>query len=741
MGIADFKGDGKKEIVVAVKDGSKKETRITMFDSDLKLLHEYAISDSRAKIEAINDFNGDGKNEVIICPTAVNKLIILSNDLAEIWSYTLGNPGNAIVSDLIPGGTNEIIVSADKLYVFSGIEGNVPGDVTGDGKVDYKDLVGVIEYWEAIDTKYDVDRSGTVGYSDIAFILDHWTASKHYGSAATTVKGPVTVPLGSCFKVQITTDGTVEAAHISVTFPSELNIESINADPYGNFDFATYQNGTDWIDVMVAEAPELPSGYPEAPLLAEIGFTATEEGSYTIYLSSVLNGEANDVEALTVGVVKTGGGADVISPEIARVVVNAPESVREGESFTATIDVDSVTYFNSGQFDLSFDSNVLKVTDVVDGRIAGETIPAYRWVFIDKNTIRVLVAMPGIKGVTGSGYLAKIIFEAVGKGGEKSVLDISNGMLVNTEAEEIPAVWIDDEVRIGISGSGYKGKRYTGGEDLTTKQSYKLHGNLIYSVGDSYFQPVHPDWTEYTVNWIAGDLSIPDGTKIEKAEVEVYYCWDKTPGGNIGDYLKLKFNGKSKTTEAQYKDSKGSGIYNYPSGMIEYDVTADFNTGGNTAVLKNAYPGGGKVSIDGMLLTVVYQDASELMRHIWVNKEYDIIYAKEDYGVSSEEATAYAPFHDADLNNMVAAKLITVAPEGNKGDDKNRLYFNNHVWKGIWDGFTGGQLSIRETDVKDYLLAGDNIAKFQSHIPDGETKGDFMAASKAILVVEYEGEG
>lgn len=52
---------------------------------------------------------------------------------------------------------------------------------------------------------------------------------------------------------------------------------------------------------MVAEASELPSGYPEAPLLAEIGFTATEEGSYTIYLSPVLNGEANDVEALTVG--------------------------------------------------------------------------------------------------------------------------------------------------------------------------------------------------------------------------------------------------------------------------------------------------------------------------------------------------------------------------------------------------------------------------------------------------------
>jgi parallel beta-helix repeat protein len=123
MGITDFNGDGHKEIIVAVKDGSKKETRITMFNSDLKLLREYAIPNSRAKIEAVNDINGDGKNEVIICPTAINKLIILSNDLGEIWSYTLDNPGSAIVSDLILCGTNEIIVSADKLCVFSGTGG------------------------------------------------------------------------------------------------------------------------------------------------------------------------------------------------------------------------------------------------------------------------------------------------------------------------------------------------------------------------------------------------------------------------------------------------------------------------------------------------------------------------------------------------------------------------------------------------------------------------------------------
>ena len=56
--------------------------------------------------------------------------------------------------------------------------------------------------------------------------------------------------------------------------------------------------------------------------------------------------------------------------------------------------------------------------------------------------------LSGVEGVSGSGNLATISFEVVGKGGGRSVLDISDGMLVNNEAEEIPAVWIDDEVRI-----------------------------------------------------------------------------------------------------------------------------------------------------------------------------------------------------------------------------------------------------------------------------------------------------
>jgi hypothetical protein len=61
----------------------------------------------------------------------------------------------------------------------------------------------------------------------------------------------------------------------------------------------------------------------------------------------------------------------------------------------------------------------------------------------------VILDVSGIAGVNGSGNLATISFEVVGKAGDKSVLDLSDGLLVNTEAEAILAEWIDDEVLVG----------------------------------------------------------------------------------------------------------------------------------------------------------------------------------------------------------------------------------------------------------------------------------------------------
>ena len=131
-----------------------------------------------------------------------------------------------------------------------------------------------------------------------------------------------------------------------------------------------------------------------------------------------------------------------------KVSVPEPEEIGEGETFDVTIDISDVTDLDSGQFDLSFDSSVVNATNVTDGRLDGETIPILMWTSVDANTIRVIVNAPGVEGVSGSGYLAKIGFEVKGKGGDESVLDISDGFLCDNMGEEIPANWVD--VSVGI---------------------------------------------------------------------------------------------------------------------------------------------------------------------------------------------------------------------------------------------------------------------------------------------------
>ena len=143
------------------------------------------------------------------------------------------------------------------------------------------------------------------------------------------------------------------------------------------------------------------------------------------------------------------------------VTVNAPEYVVEGETFDVTIDVDYVEEFNSAQFDLSFDPSVVDVTDVTGGRIDDTGIPIYYEGRIDSGTIKKITSgFPEEVDtkVSGTGYLAKITFEVIGAEGDECVLEISNGELVKIVktatgmdvVEEIPAEWIDAEIRIGV---------------------------------------------------------------------------------------------------------------------------------------------------------------------------------------------------------------------------------------------------------------------------------------------------
>jgi hypothetical protein len=91
---------------------------------------------------------------------------------------------------------------------------------------------------------------------------------------------------------------------------------------------------------------------------------------------------------------------------------------------------------------------VVNVTEVKEGEIEGVAVPIFMWHFFDADTVRVLISMPMDVGANGSGSLAEIEFEVKGNGGEKSTLNISNEMLVDTKAKKIDAKWYDDEVTV-----------------------------------------------------------------------------------------------------------------------------------------------------------------------------------------------------------------------------------------------------------------------------------------------------
>lgn len=119
------------------------------------------------------------------------------------------------------------------------------------------------------------------------------------------------------------------------------------------------------------------------------------------------------------------------------VSIIAPEWV-EGTTAYATVEITDVSNLDAGQFDLSFNSSVLKVVNVEDGDIQGTGIPV-QWNSIDAGTLRVIFNLEGVTGISGSGQLARIGFEVIGDG--DSTLDISNELLGDTQANKINADW------------------------------------------------------------------------------------------------------------------------------------------------------------------------------------------------------------------------------------------------------------------------------------------------------------
>ena len=122
------------------------------------------------------------------------------------------------------------------------------------------------------------------------------------------------------------------------------------------------------------------------------------------------------------------------------VTISAPAEAVKDSDFTVSVDITNVTDFDAGQCDVSFDDSVLRLDDVTAGLIGGTQIPVALWNKISPGTYRIIVNVPGVPGVSGSGYLAALCFHAIGSAGSSTV-NLSNGFLNNNLGEEITATW------------------------------------------------------------------------------------------------------------------------------------------------------------------------------------------------------------------------------------------------------------------------------------------------------------
>ena len=86
--------------------------------------------------------------------------------------------------------------------------------------------------------------------------------------------------------------------------------------------------------------------------------------------------------------------------------------------------------------------------NITNGLINGTIIPIDITNVIAPGRVRIIANVPGFPGVTGSGYLCRIRFHAIGAAGTTSRIDLEKGSLSNKRAEAILADWPGDTVQV-----------------------------------------------------------------------------------------------------------------------------------------------------------------------------------------------------------------------------------------------------------------------------------------------------
>ena len=332
---------------------------------------------------------------------------------------------------------------------------NIVGDANNDGRITTTDSVLALQMSvgsAAPDLEsVDVNRDGKINSLDALMILTMAQKTQVCVDAPDVVSGT--------FNVTVDIYNAVDLSSGVFDLSFDSSVVNLTAVYNGTIDGTTVPIKL-WA-FMDADTIRMLFNFPEVPEVAGVngsGHLATisfevigSQGNTSILDMSDGQLVATNAEEIPVlwfdSDVTVGVPVTVNSSDVATVVEGA---------FNVTIDIENVLNLNAGQFDLSFDSSVVNVTDVENGLVNDKTMRIDEWKFIDSDTIRVISKRPGDHTVSGSGHLSTINFAITGSQGNTSILDILDGKLAGipsegtTDAEEIPAIWLDSEVAVGV---------------------------------------------------------------------------------------------------------------------------------------------------------------------------------------------------------------------------------------------------------------------------------------------------
>lgn len=307
---------------------------------------------------------------------------------------------------------------------------------------------------------------------------------------------------------------------------------------------------------------------------------------------------------------------------------------------------------------------------------------------------------------------------------------------------------------------------YAGDSSIATHLHGRLHGGVIFGLGDSVYRGnvIYND--SYTVDF---NVALPGGAKVKHARLYTYWCWSKNNTiGTIPETDTTLMDISSNEihqleSDRVYTDRKGFvGWYDFLSGTFCYDVSPFLSHDGKYSVSVRNDARDAVFSIYGSGLVIVYESDEAPLIEYWLNEGADMLYA--GYGITSTEATGTIPFDgELDTDHVTKATLTTIVPSAgycprgvwediyvghtslhfNSGGWLSNApavikdgikYFIDHregkTWEDVYVANRTVQIGVDERDVTRYLKKEGNAAKVRDN-------GDYMMLTNGILIVEY----